>query len=121
MKSLDGRIPDVQRVAELVLSAAVRWTGAHHIQPQAAAGRVQELLFCERRYWECFSAGLIGADELRDVLLARLQTWIEHETGQVAPEPDLWINSHLEGAVDDALFGPDSGRRSPARYRLPAG
>jgi hypothetical protein len=98
--------PDVGQLTALLQSGTRSWTGEAAPPAHVIREQVQEILSGARAYWSCFTQGLITTDELRNALLARLQTWVERETGLPAPHPDDWVSPQLEGDLDAVLFRP---------------
>ena len=68
-----------------------------------------------REIWNCYASGLITAIELRNVIIARLATWLADRGGAEEPSSEMWCTAQLERAFDRALFprsyGADAARR----------
>jgi hypothetical protein len=68
-----------------------------------------------RELWNCYASGLITAIEVRNVIIARLATWLANRRGVEEPSSEMWCTAQLERAFDRALFprsyGADAARR----------
>jgi hypothetical protein len=66
-------------------------------------GKINEILFGPRRYWDSWEKGLVTKAELRYVLLAHMATFVATSAG--VPPPQYREDLALEQAIDSALFG----------------
>jgi hypothetical protein len=66
-------------------------------------GRLRALLFEPRRCWDCWREGLITAHELRDLLVAHTQTFLEDTLGPTVAVEE--VERELAPAFELALFG----------------
>jgi hypothetical protein len=101
-----AQVPDVLEITRLIERAARRWTGDALLDSEALASQIHEILFGARQYWAAYVDGLMTLPELRNVILARVQTFIERRTGMHAPAHGAWIDQQLENALDGALALP---------------
>lgn len=70
---------------------------------QALRDKLEEILF-ERKNYKCFEEGIITREEVRNLVLAHLQTLICHSAGVEEPTVQ-WIDAELCSDVENAICG----------------
>jgi hypothetical protein len=90
--------------------------------PSLLRGFLFRLLYQPQRLrgkeaWDSYSAGLITATELRNLVMAHLATWLSDLASTPEPSSTQWTTRELEEAFELALFSHVVG---PAHPRLSA-